>query len=727
MNPGIIHHSGPFLFTLAEVAARSIALAVVAAAALAAFRVQSVRVKLLVWKGVLLVALAMPVLMLASPTIRVEVPVPNLPARSVAAPASPIPHADTAIADSLPEVAPGRIAERPQQPHRPQRRTPVEPAAAMANTDVAPAPASVVARAELPWAAIICAAYLTIALALLARVLIGIYFSHRLVRSALPIDEPRAVQALAAASRAAGLRAVPRLAECGALSVPVMVGVLDPAILLTPGWETWDADELDAVLAHETSHIARRDALAQRLALLYRAIFWFSPLGWWLDRHLADLAEQASDEAALAGGADRTRYAETLLGFFAELEAGPERVWWQGVSMAKAGQAEKRVDRILAWRGAMSNRLTKSVVIFLAAVAAPIVLLTAAVHPATYDVQPPAAFAPPQAPAAAQASASAAPQQSPAPAANAAPAQAQAQASAPPAAPAPPAEATPPDDQELTIHVAIPHIRAMAPITIPAIPPIHIPAIPAINIPAINMPAIPAMTFALARNWNYYGGFQGGYYVGRYNDWGPRFVIVGKDGDSPTWMSGDREDAAHAKSLRSKISGEFIWFERDDKNYVISDPATVDRAKKLWEPQEALSKEQEDLGKQMEALGEQQEEAARKMEDTKLKVPDLTAQMQKLEAEMKQLSANGGTMDQIGDLQRELGELQERFGEIQAGAGREQGVFGREQGELGRKQGELGRRQGDLGRQQAQLARDASRQMKQLLDDAVASGLAKPE
>jgi len=41
--------------------------------------------------------------------------------------------------------------------------------------------------------------------------------------------------------------------------------------------------------------------------------------------------------------------------------------------------------------------------------------------------------------------------------------------------------------------------------------------------------------------------------------------------------------------------------------------------------------------------------------------------------------------------------------------------------------GELGRQQGELGRKQAELAREASRQMQQLLDDAVSKGLAKPE
>ena len=237
---------------------------------------------------------------------------------------------------------------------------------------------------------------------------------------------------------------------------------------------------------------------------------------------------------------------------------------------------------------------------------------------------------------------------------------------------------------------------------VPAIPPIHIAAIHIPAIPAINMPPIPPAAFGMLGNWNYFRGFQGGYFAGRYSDWGRRFVIVTKASDSIT-MSGDREDAEHAESLRSKIPGEFIWFQNDDKNYVISDQATVDRAKAMWAPQEKLSKQQEELGKQQEELGQQQEEAARKMEEMKLKIPDLTAEMQKLESEMKQLSANGGTMEELGNLQGELGELQSRIGEVQSGAGREQGSFGRQQGELGRKMGELGRQQGELGRQQATM------------------------
>ncbi len=182
-----------------------------------------------------------------------------------------------------------------------------------------------------------------------------------------------------------GTKRSPRLAESEFLSVPVTVGVLRSAILLPAGWRDWEEGELDAVIAHEMSHVARRDALVDCLALLHRSIFWFSPLSWHLVRCLTDLAEEASDEAALAAGADRTRYAETLLGFFSDLEAAPGRVWWQGVAMAKTGQAEKRLDRILEWKGSVAMQLKKSVVVLLVMTAVPVVYVAAALRPGAYS------------------------------------------------------------------------------------------------------------------------------------------------------------------------------------------------------------------------------------------------------------------------------------------------------------------------------------------------------
>jgi len=705
-----------FLTILASAAVRSLVIGCILAVILEAFGVKGVHVKMLVWRGALAAALAMPFLTVLCPAIPFAVPLPDFGKHGANREIS-LPQFATVQAFS-PESgatipAPGKITGTTDTTSTNQ---PSDPPVAIRPAET---------RREIAWPVIAALGYLAVALLFFARILIGVRFARKLERSALRIEDARALEALWMAAHAAGLRREPVLAESETIPAPLMLGIRRPVILFPADWRRWDADELAAVLAHEVSHVRRRDALARRLALIHRAVFWFSPLAWWLERQLEDLSEQASDEAALGGGADRTRYAEALLEFFAELEAAPRRAWWEAVSMAKAGQAEKRVERILAWRPAMSRKPAKILVLALAVIAVPAVALTASLHPAVDDIQAQAPPAPPapQAPSA------------PDPAAAARPAPPTAQT--PAAAPAPEPPAPPAEEQEF--HVVIPPMPAIPPLHID-VPPVNVDlpnlhvAVPQIHIETHALSAMPQqdfavqppMTLSMSGDWSFYRAWPGGYWVGRYYDWGPRFAIVTKDSDD-FMISGDREDAEHARELKRKMGVDFVWFTRDEKSYIISDPATVNRAKQIWEPNEDLEKQQKELAKQQEELGKQAEDASRKIQDMKVRIPDLTAEMQKVEEAMKKLNAEGGTMEQIGELQRQMGEIQREIGEAQRSAGMSAGEMGREQGEWGRKMGELGRQQGELGRKQAELARDASRQMQQLLDDAVSKGLAKPE
>jgi beta-lactamase regulating signal transducer with metallopeptidase domain len=83
-------------------------------------------------------------------------------------------------------------------------------------------------------------------------------------------------------------------------------GILRPVIALPADWREWPDEAMDAVLAHELTHVARRDALTQLLSHANRALTSINPLSWRLHRHLADLAEQASDEAILDAGVSQT-------------------------------------------------------------------------------------------------------------------------------------------------------------------------------------------------------------------------------------------------------------------------------------------------------------------------------------------------------------------------------------------------------------------------------------
>src|SRR6185312_10222946 len=135
---------------------------------------------------------------------------------------------------------------------------------------------------------------------------------------------------------------------------------------------------------------------------------------------------------------------------------------------------------------------------------------------------------------------------------------------------------------------------------------------------------------------------------GSYNSRsGPRYVIIHANSNSVT-MSGDQEDLQHARSLRGKINGDFIWFERDEKSYVITDPAFLDRVKTLFAPQEelekqqdALGRQQDDLGRQQDELGRQQDELGKQMDAVSVKVPDISPDLERIHARLKQLQASG--------------------------------------------------------------------------------------
>ena len=683
------------LAQLADSATRALALSGAVGLSLTAFRVRDTAVRLFTWTAVLYAALAMPLLGWILPPL----PIPS-PAFLQSA---FVQHPE----DAPSKVSSGRVFLGGQTTESIPKQEGAKETARKVALPVAATPAT---SSSFPhffrWNTVAAAIYLAGGLILLLRFFVGLAFSTRLVRASQTIAESRVTQRLASRAHASHLYAIPRAAESQFICVPVTMGALRPMILLPSVWREWDDAKLDAVIAHEVSHVARRDALTLRLSLLHRAIFWFSPLAWWLDRHLADLAEQASDEAALSCGADRRDYARILLGFFQALHAAPGRVWWQGVSMAKAGQAEQRLERILSWKGSVAMRLQKSIAVLVVALAVPVIYLAASAHPA-YRVGFPNAMlaqdqAPPAAPAASapKSNATTPPEPGSEPDPALAPAAVTGRISAPPNPRLAPVVGVAPA-------VAPPAFSAIAPVA--PLTPMQA------TMPVVANGRFGASGSSSDHGFSYHYGF----------DDEPRFVIVSGKTDSLT-MSGSREDARHVEKLRKSIPGDFIWFESDEKSYVIRDQATIDRAKKLWAPQEELGKKQEELGKQQQALGKQQQELGAKMEQIHVNVPDMTSELDKLKTELKQLTS-GATPEQVGHIQSEIGELQSRIGTLQSQAGEQQSKLGEQMSALGEKQGKLGAQQGELGRQQGELAEKASHEMKLLLEEAIKKGIAQPE
>lgn len=703
-----------------EPAVRSLALACLAGILLLVFRVRNIALRHSAWKAVLCVALAMPLLGAALPVLPISFPAAIF-SRILPAKAETV---VTVSASRLP-VLTSQASNQASGPENGFTRKPVADSGVYLSslpqqrTAVAAPRKSERERISLP--AMGLAIYLCAVLFLLARFFIGMLFSRRLVRASRPID--------------LGNSGVLRVAECDDVIVPMAVGVARPIILLPAEWREWSGEKLRAVLAHEGSHCARRDALFQRLSLLHRAIFWFSPLSWWLHAHLEELAEEASDEAALASGANRATYAETLVEFFQAVAVMPGRVWWQGMSMAKSENAERRVDRILSWKGNVSMTLRKSFVLAVAVVAVPIVFVAAAARPQQARPKPPAPPSPAAAPAAVPAALASptAPPSGPAPVAptsmavqapTVAPTPMAAPASpgvAAPAMPAPPARGA--SAAPMLASPATPEAMPAAPmapaeIGIPSQDPEKAETKPATTIYVQSSDSDPMHPFKI-----HHGGCTasvvGKGFVAATE--GPDMcTIVGlSDGPLPT--------------LQAQISEDAIHFQREGKSYVIRDVDTVKRARSFFVSIFVMGELQTRLGKMQSALGEKQSLLAdpdtltTRLGKVRTDDADVAAQLSEMAAELQALSAKRPTDADLAELKGRLDKVRAMLDESSPDQADQTVLVTERLVRIAAEQGALAKKQGLLGKNQEEQSRKALEQLKTLLDDAFSRGLAVAE
>jgi beta-lactamase regulating signal transducer with metallopeptidase domain len=97
------------------------------------------------------------------------------------------------------------------------------------------------------------------------------------------------------------------------LEVPTAIGFRRPAIIL-PAWllESTPAEELKYILLHELAHLARRDDWTNLAQKVLKAVLFFLPSVWWIERKLSLDREMACDDAVLARSGSPRGYAECL-------------------------------------------------------------------------------------------------------------------------------------------------------------------------------------------------------------------------------------------------------------------------------------------------------------------------------------------------------------------------------------------------------------------------------
>jgi TonB family protein len=174
--------------------------------------------------------------------------------------------------------------------------------------------------ANIDWATIVLAVWITGTMILLLRLLLNAIRMRAVVRAA----EGRAP--VLRSSRVPG---------------PLAAGLLRPVILLPDSADTWTPARRRAVLAHEAAHIRRRDPAILLAAHIATAVYWFHPLCWLAASRMRAESERACDDAALRTGLLPSGYATDLLDLARMFDTQ------LAIPMATTSHLESRVKSIL--------------------------------------------------------------------------------------------------------------------------------------------------------------------------------------------------------------------------------------------------------------------------------------------------------------------------------------------------------------------------------------------
>jgi GWxTD domain-containing protein len=148
---------------------------------------------------------------------------------------------------------------------------------------------------------------------------------------------------------------------------PGVFGIFRPVVLLPEHIARGlDADELEAVLAHELAHARRRDNLIAALQHLIQALFWFHPLVWWIGMRLVEERERICDAAALTRVREPQIYARAILRV-CEISAESRLPCVAGIGRTSL---RKRIEDIMMNRTGLNMGIVRKCLLAAAAIAA---------------------------------------------------------------------------------------------------------------------------------------------------------------------------------------------------------------------------------------------------------------------------------------------------------------------------------------------------------------------
>lgn len=193
----------------------------------------------------------------------------------------------------------------------------------------------------LSWPQVVRLAWVGGTLILFISLAAGLWRLRRVRRNGLPWPDLRELtQPLAAEC---GIRRSVEVLLHEDIPAPLTCGLWRPAIILPAEARNWGEVHLRRALIHELEHIRRGDWAIQLVARATCACYWFHPLVWVAWRRLGLEAERACDDAVVQNS-ERADYAEQLVLLAQQMSNAHAR---PALGMANRSDLSTRVAAIL--------------------------------------------------------------------------------------------------------------------------------------------------------------------------------------------------------------------------------------------------------------------------------------------------------------------------------------------------------------------------------------------
>src|ERR1051326_1998675 len=128
--------------------------------------------------------------------------------------------------------------------------------------------------------------------------------------------------------------------------MPMTFGLFRPTIFLPAEAARWTEARRRTVLLHELAHVRRGDTATHLIARAALALYWWNPMAWVAWREFLKEREKAADDLVWAAGAGQSEYAGHLLEVARTMQSAPAAA--AAIAMARPSQLEGRLLAILA-------------------------------------------------------------------------------------------------------------------------------------------------------------------------------------------------------------------------------------------------------------------------------------------------------------------------------------------------------------------------------------------